>query len=339
MSSAVSAAGNISSRKTSTVFSVSSLPSRHKFPFQVPRLKPNHEVQPSRKALPTRQQPKIGSAPQTPAPAVRAAPAAAVPTSSRARRPATRQQSFGGKKTPVPIDTHHVVSKLKQDRNYQPPRQKKLVSQAVEAGRERQSGPQRQHQHQQHQSSSDNADDYEDDFEAEPDDLEDEEEGTDSDTAMMKSKQAWLFDQFRRVRARQRAALMVKRQESGAEKASSKDSAYGYSCGETSRLHTREPTPDYHPGVLQKQAHPNRPRIKQRMVPARKNLNHNPAAVTSLRGPLVPKPMAQLQHKEQVPDIFLNYWLKPKTPKVAFCLTRKDYGRLTLTIDKWAGNN
>lgn len=231
------------------------------------------------------------------------------------------------------------MSKLKQDRNYQPPRQKKLVSQAVEAGRERQSGPQRQHQHQQHQSSSDNADDYEDDFEAEPDDLEDEEEGTDSDTAMMKSKQAWLFDQFRRVRARQRAALMVKRQESGAEKASSKDSAYGYSCGETSRLHTREPTPDYHPGVLQKQAHPNRPRIKQRMVPARKNLNHNPAAVTSLRGPLVPKPMAQLQHKEQVPDIFLNYWLKPKTPKVAFCSTRKDYGRLTLTIDKWAGNN
>ncbi len=47
----------------------------------------------------------------------------------------------------------------------------------------------------------------------------------------------------RRVRARQRAALIVKRQESGAEKASSKDSAYGYSGGETSRLHTREPTP------------------------------------------------------------------------------------------------
>ena len=47
----------------------------------------------------------------------------------------------------------------------------------------------------------------------------------------------------RRVRARQRAAVMVKRQESGAEKASSKDSAYGYSGGETSRMHTREPTP------------------------------------------------------------------------------------------------
>ena len=218
-----------------------------------------------------------------------------------------RQQSFGGKKTPVPIDTHHVVSKLKQDRNYQPPRPKKLVSPAAEASRERQSSQQRRQQ----QSSSDNGDDYEDDFEAEveADDLEDEEEDTDTDTAMMKGKQAWLFDQFRRVRARQRAALMVKRQESGAEKASSKDSAYGYSCGETSRLHTREPTPDYHPGVLQKPTHPNRPRIKPRMVPARKNLNHNPAAVNSLRGPLVPKPMAHLQHKEQV-------WIKPKPNSV-----------------------
>ena len=80
------------------------------------------------------------------------------------RRPLAKQQSFNNQKKPNPApvvpDTSHVVSKLKQDRNYQPPRQKKPASADIQMQQRRQ------------QSSSDNGD-YEDDFEAGEDEEED----------------------------------------------------------------------------------------------------------------------------------------------------------------------
>jgi hypothetical protein len=109
-----------------------------------------------------------------------------------------KQQSIARRKTntstPAPIDTNNIVSKLKQDRNYQPPRHKRQVILMHDS----------QHQiqkQQRQQSSSDNGEDYDDDFEAE-EDLEvgeEEEEEEDTDTAMMRKKQAWLYDQFRLV--------------------------------------------------------------------------------------------------------------------------------------------
>ena len=70
-------------------------------------------------------------------------------------------------------------------------------------------------------------------------------------------KEAWLYDQAIRGRARQKAgqAILQHQQTSSnnllrkgcggyQEKESSKDSAYGFSGGENSRQHTREPTPD-----------------------------------------------------------------------------------------------
>ena len=62
-----------------------------------------------------------------------------------------------------------------------------------------------------------------------------------------KKKEAWLYDQAIRGRARQKAVKALKMNQKiigYQEKESSKDSAYGFSGGETSRLHTREPTPD-----------------------------------------------------------------------------------------------
>ena len=62
-----------------------------------------------------------------------------------------------------------------------------------------------------------------------------------------KKKEAWLYDQAIRGRARQKAAEALKMNQKligYQEKESSKDSAYGFSGGENSRLHTREPTPD-----------------------------------------------------------------------------------------------
>ena len=264
MSSVVSA-GNVSSRKTSTVMSVSSFPSRHR--LQMQRLRQTQEVQNHHKSQPAEVRPVV-----------------------KMRRPLAKQQSFNNQKKPNPApvvpDTSHVVSKLKQDRNYQPPRQKKPASADIQMQQRRQ------------QSSSDNGD-YEDDFEA----GEDEEE--DTDTAMMKKKQAWLYDQFRRVRARQSAALIVKRQESGAEKASSKDSAYGYSGGETSRMHTREPTPDYHQGVFQRQVPSHRLGIKQRIVPSQRT-NHHSTSMLRNQAPLVPKHFPDTSSREQVKGL-CNY--------------------------------
>ena len=194
MSSVVSA-GNVSSRKASTAFSVSSLPSRHKYQIYGTAMK----------ARPTRELPRPPQPRQSvmeskqPDPRTLGRPM----PSSRLRRPGSsgtfthaKQSAITRRKavTPVPgpVDTNNVVSKLKQDRNYQPPRQKKSAAPEnnINAGQNRhESNKQRQ------QSSSDNGEDYEEDFEAEEDGEEEEED--DTDTAMMRKKQAWLYDQFR----------------------------------------------------------------------------------------------------------------------------------------------
>jgi len=195
MSSVISA-GNVSSRKaSSTAFSVSSLPSRHKYQIYGSAMK----------ARPTRELPRPPQPRQSvveskqPDPRALARP---MPT-TRLRRPGSSgtfthaKQSVNSRRkattpAPAPIDTNNVVSKLKQDRNYQPPRQKKTAAPENNnnVGQNRnESSKQRQ------QSSSDNGDDYEEDFEAEEDGEEEEED--DTDTAMMRKKQAWLYDQFR----------------------------------------------------------------------------------------------------------------------------------------------
>ena len=125
------------------------------------------------------------------------------PVPNRSRRPGqfnvAKQQSISRRKpptpSPAPIDTNNIVSKLKQDRNYQPPRHKRQVIPMQDI----------QHQvpkQQRQQSSSDNGDDYDDDFEAEEDlevGEEEDDDEEDTDTAMMRKKQAWLYDQFRWV--------------------------------------------------------------------------------------------------------------------------------------------
>ena len=128
---------------------------------------------------------------------------------------------------PPAYDRAKVSSRLTQDRNYQPPRrkqqsvQKELTSQDTL------------------KTTNSAEDDYGgDDFEED----EEEEDDEDTDRALAKQKEAWLFDQAIRGRARQKAAEALK--SSIQEKESSKDSAYGFSGGENSRLHTREPTPD-----------------------------------------------------------------------------------------------
>ena len=124
--------------------------------------------------------------------------------------------------TPV-IDASRITSKLKTDRNYQPPRRQRVA---------------------QPTKSMEVQEDYGDDFE--PDNDEDDDDDNDEEeedlNAVAKQKEAWLYDQAIRGRARQKAALL--RKQFHHEKESSKDSAYGFSGGENSRLHTREPTPD-----------------------------------------------------------------------------------------------
>ena len=131
------------------------------------------------------------------------------------------------------IDASRITSKLKTDRNYQPPRRQKA------------SVGQRPHMAQ--RKSMEVQEDYGDDFE--PDNDEDDDDDNDNEdeeeedlNAVAKQKEAWLYDQAIRGRARQKAALL--RKQFHHEKESSKDSAYGFSGGENSRLHTREPTPD-----------------------------------------------------------------------------------------------
>lgn len=125
------------------------------------------------------------------------------------------------------IDASKVSSKLKNDRNYQPPRRKHNVNSKKELKRQTQI------------SATDNEDEYENDFEEE-------------DNISAKHKEEWLFDQAIRGRARQKAAEALRGQQKlFQEKESSKDSAYGFSGGENSRLHTREPTPDTNNSQLQ----------------------------------------------------------------------------------------
>ena len=128
---------------------------------------------------------------------------------------------------PLP-DTSKIISRLRQDRNYQPPRIRKKVAVSKKNHSKRK------------QQSNDYEDDFEEEEEADDDDdngdADDDEEAEDRDMIMSKTKQ-WLDDQRQRGMARQRAMARY-------EKDSSKDSAYGFSGGETSRHQTREPTPD-----------------------------------------------------------------------------------------------
>ena len=138
-----------------------------------------------------------------------------------ANKKAIKPKTFS-KPAAIPvIDATRITSKLKTDRNYQPPRRQKALKIPAKV----------QHEPLAHE-------DYGDDFESE----EEQEEEEEDLHVVAKQKEAWLYDQMKRSRARQKAALL--RKQFHHEKESSKDSAYGFSGGENSRLHTREPTPD-----------------------------------------------------------------------------------------------
>ena len=150
------------------------------------------------------------------------------------RKPANQNNSFkmNNGMRPVPaFSVEDVTSKLKGDRNYQPPRRKRV-----------QQRPMQQSRSLTRQETIKSTEEYNDDFEEEDDVNE-----RDDEDMITKKKEAWLYDQAIRGRARQKAAQAMKMNQkiSGyQEKESSKDSAYGFSGGENSRLHTREPTPD-----------------------------------------------------------------------------------------------
>ena len=192
------------------------------------------------------------------------------------RKPAT-QSSFkmNNGMRPVPaFSVEDVTSKLKGDRNYQPPRRKRV-----------QRPMQPQSRSLTRQETIKSTTEYNDDFEEEEDvDCQERDE----EDMITKKKEAWLFDQAIRGRARQKAAQamkMNKKINGYQEKESSKDSAYGFSGGENSRLHTREPTPDTN--ILA-------PKI---MTPSRRTSasrhQHNAASkrkqfLNSLKGPSTP---------------------------------------------------
>ena len=194
------------------------------------------------------------------------------------------------KEYPIP-DTSKVRSRLKQDRNYQPPRNTRrpnsssvprTKSNKLKANHNRRNGGYH----------------YEDDFEKEDNetDLEEEEGYGDDDEddgrPDMSFTRRWLNEQAERGAARQRAIHMnssntaagKSRYGSGNNKASSydkessQDSAYGFSGGEQSKLHTREPTPDtYHLQAWQlqhfqqqQQRHHHRPVIGRQTSSSRK---------------------------------------------------------------------
>ena len=132
------------------------------------------------------------------------------------------------------FDTSKAMSKLKSDRNYQPPRRKKAIQQSTNSTFSLQ-------QKKELKRKEPIEDEYENDFEDDEDD--------NADQLLAKQKEAWLYDQAIRGRARQKAAEALRHHNQKnilgyQEKESSKDSAYGFSGGENSRLHTREPTPD-----------------------------------------------------------------------------------------------
>ena len=162
------------------------------------------------------------------------------------RKPPARQsldRDWSKSSVSLLFDAAHVASKVKQDRNYQPPRRKRqqsLLSSTNPSFNQKKSL--------ERQAATVRDDEYGDDFEA---DEEDENEiVAEEEDLIAKKKEAWLYDQAIRGRARQKAALELKNHQNHKqilgyqEKESSKDSAYGFSGGENSRLHTREPTPD-----------------------------------------------------------------------------------------------
>lgn len=129
---------------------------------------------------------------------------------------------------PLP-DTTNVSSRLKRDRNYQPPRRKALTKKAPSSKTRL--------------TAKRSSVDYEDDFEDPEVREESEEEARDADDDDFEDEhfelvmtRKWLDDQRVRGLARQKAMLLQK-QHGSYEKESSKDSAYGYSGGE-SRLQT-----------------------------------------------------------------------------------------------------
>ena len=144
------------------------------------------------------------------------------------------------------FNPEQVTSKLKQDRNYQPPRRKTQQQQQHQPNQDGRNTFARQ------ENARNCTEEYNDDFELEDDEDDDDDddcnEDTDDHQIIAKKKEAWLYDQAIRGRARQKAAEALKMNQKmigyPQEKESSKDSAYGFSGGENSRLHTREPTPD-----------------------------------------------------------------------------------------------
>ena len=186
------------------------------------------------------------------------------------------------------FNPEQVTSKLKEDRNYQPPRRKA-----------------QQQQPQQHQPNQDgrntfarrqenarSTEEYNDDFELEDDEDDDDDcnEDTDDHQIIAKKKEAWLYDQAIRGRARQKAAEALKMNQKmigyPQEKESSKDSAYGFSGGENSRLHTREPTPDtnncIHPPKIMI-AKNSQSRISNHTSKIRNSLNNSPSTTHHYR--------------------------------------------------------
>ena len=141
-----------------------------------------------------------------------------------------------------------VESRVRYNRNYQPPRRKKIVQveteEVTEAGVER----------------------YEADFESEEEYMEelgDKEDEDREEERLDDHREAWLREQAERGKARQRALVsrLGAAEEEGSrrkvvvdrrrttperrltvEKESSRDSAYGFSAD--SRMPTREPTPE-----------------------------------------------------------------------------------------------
>ena len=115
---------------------------------------------------------------------------------------------------------------MKQDRNYQPPRVKPRQTLSDESG---QSSQKRPELHRQKSVKSEIAnDDYGDDFEAE----EEEDENAADQQLIAKKKEAWLYDQAIRGRARQKAGQALHQQTKS--KLIGKDSLiFGYLSQET----------------------------------------------------------------------------------------------------------
>lgn len=151
------------------------------------------------------------------------------------------------KPEPKPVDVTKVRSKLRTDRNYQPP--KKLREERPWKTPEKDGTATPAQEATGFNTVPEPEDVHRRDDSNEDADGEDQEEHDEDEDEIVDKNFAWIYDQAIRGWARQRAASKLKTvlqrsNESNLEKESSKDSAYGFSGGETSRLQTREPTPD-----------------------------------------------------------------------------------------------